>query len=243
MFDIHNHVLPRVDDGASTTSVALRMLEQASAQGITHVCCTPHASDRATADTDKRFHEALGDLRDEVTKQGIPVELGLAAEIMLGTDLQRVLKFPFATYNGKGEYFLLEFEREIAYEIVLNVVKTVRRWGKRPIIAHFERFSRLVSTPDRPGEIRKAGAILSMDAGTLSGQFGSKYQKRGWALLNLDVIDILASDAHNDDQHGFCLKTNVLAAQSVLSEMRVRELVYDNPRRVWYGDPWPETET
>jgi protein-tyrosine phosphatase len=240
LFDIHNHVLPRVDDGASSMNEALRMLEQASEQGITHVCCTPHANERATAETDRRFHEALDELKQAAAKHGLPVELGLAAEIMLGIDLQRVLALPFATFNGKGEYFLLEFEREIAYEIVLNVVRSARRWGKRPVIAHVERFSRVVATPDRPRELRAAGAILSMDAGTLSGQFGPMYQKRAWALLNLDVIDIFASDAHNDAEHGFCLKQNAQAARSMLSELRVRELVVDNPRRVWFGEPWPD---
>jgi protein-tyrosine phosphatase len=238
VFDIHNHVLPRVDDGARTLTVSLRMLEQAAEQGITHVCCTPHASDRATETTNQHMQTALSELKEAVAKRNIPVELGLGAELMLGTDLQRVLTLPFATYNGRGEYFLLEFEREIAYEIVINVIKTVRRWGKRPVIAHLERFSRLVASPDRPRELHREGAILSMDAGTLTGQFGSMYQKRAWALLKQDVIDILASDAHDDDRHGFCLKANAVAAKTVLSERRVEELVVDNPRRVWLGEPW-----
>ena len=240
MFDIHNHVLPRVDDGANNTIIALRMLEQAVAQGITHVCCTPHANDRSTDLTNEHFQMAFAKLKDAVAVGGLPVELGLAAELMIGTDLQRVLAYPFATYNGKGEYFLLEFQRDLSHEVILNVLKTVRQWGKKPVIAHVERYSRVVASPERPEELRREGAILSMDAGSLFGQFGSVIQKRARALLQLDVIDILTSDAHNDEHHGFCLDKSLPIAASIVGEARAREMVNDNPRRVWFGEPWPE---
>ena len=240
MFDIHNHVLPRIDDGAGNKIIALRMLEQAIAQGITHVCCTPHASDRATEQTNQHFQQAFAELNEIVVKQSMPIELGLAAELMIGTDLQRVLEFPFATYNGQGKYFLLEFHRDMSHEIILNVLKTVRRWGKRPVIAHVERYMRVVASPERPQELRNEGAILTLDAGSLVGQFGSVMEKRSRALLELDVIDILASDAHNDDHHGFYLKQSLPVAESILGSARARQLVIDNPRRVWFGESWPE---
>ena len=215
-------------------AVALRMLEQASAQGITHVGCTPHASDRTSADASAHFEQRLAEVKAAAAKHGLSIELGLASEIMLGTDLQRVVNLPCGSYHGKGKYFLVEFPRETAHEIILNVVKTARRWDKRPVIAHVERYSRVVASPERPEELRQAGAILTMDAGSLFGQFGGVIQKRARALIQLDMIDILTSYAHDDAEHGFCLPI----AESILGEKRVQELVLDNPRRVWNGEPW-----
>lgn len=219
-------------------TVALRMLEQAAAQGVTHVGCTPHVTDRITSEADTHFQQRLAEVKDAATKHGLKIELGLASEIMLGTDLQRVLSLTCGTYHGKGEYFLLEFPRETAHEIVLNVVKSARRWGKRPVIAHVERYSRVVASPDRPEELRKEGAILSLDAGSLFGQFGPLMQKRARALMQIDVIDILTSDAHDDEQHGFCLGKALPIAASIVGEFRAKELVTDNPRRVWNNEPW-----
>ena len=219
-------------------NVALRMLEQAASQGITHVGCTPHATDRTTPEADAYFQQRLAEVKDAATKHGLTIELGLASEIMLGTDLQHVLSLTCGTYHGKGDYFLLEFPRETAHEIVVNVIKTARRWGKRPVIAHVERYSRVVASPERPEELRKLGAILSLDAGSLFGQFGPLMQKRAKALMQIDVVDILTSDAHDDEQHGFCLGKALPLAAAIVGEARARELVTDNPRRVWNNEPW-----
>ena len=42
MIDLHCHILPAVDDGAASLQASLAMSEQAIAQGITHLLCTPH---------------------------------------------------------------------------------------------------------------------------------------------------------------------------------------------------------
>ena len=42
MIDIHSHILPAVDDGASNEQEALEMAKVAVADGITHLFATPH---------------------------------------------------------------------------------------------------------------------------------------------------------------------------------------------------------
>jgi protein-tyrosine phosphatase len=189
------------------------------------------------------FEQRLEELKAAATGHGLNVELGLASEIMLGSDLQRVISMSCGTYNGKGEYFLVEFPKETPHEIILNVVKSARRWNKRPVVAHVERYSRVVTSPERPAELKTAGAILTLDAGSLFGQFGGVIQKRAKALMQLDAIDILTSDAHDDADHGFCMKKGATIVASILGEARVNELVLENPRRVWNGEPWPDEST
>lgn len=40
--DIHNHLVPGVDDGAQTLDDSFAMLEQAMAAGVKIICATPH---------------------------------------------------------------------------------------------------------------------------------------------------------------------------------------------------------
>lgn len=239
MIDLHNHVLPGVDDGAPNLPTALRMLELAAGQGITCVCCTPHANDRADERTDRLYQSVFLQLREAAQAAQIPVELGLAAEIMLGADLLKVLRLPFATYRAGRKYFLLEFPVATPYEIMLNAVKVAARNGYIPVLAHAERFQRMLSEPAQPRAVRAAGAVLTLDAGSLVGQFGPVAAKRARQLLDWNCVDILCSDAHDDGEHGFCLQAGCAAAAAIIGEARARELVNDNPRRVWNGEPWP----
>ena len=45
MVDIHTHVLPNVDDGASSWEMAVSMCQMAAKDGTTHIVATPHAND------------------------------------------------------------------------------------------------------------------------------------------------------------------------------------------------------
>ena len=42
MIDIHNHILPNLDDGSKSLNMSIDMLECAADQGITEVVSTVH---------------------------------------------------------------------------------------------------------------------------------------------------------------------------------------------------------
>ena len=44
IIDIHSHILPGLDDGASSERESIRMLKLAAKQGVTAVIATPHYS-------------------------------------------------------------------------------------------------------------------------------------------------------------------------------------------------------
>jgi protein-tyrosine phosphatase len=240
VYDIHNHVLPGVDDGAVELRTALRMLEIAAKQGITHVACTPHSDDRANSERDRLFQSVFSHVKDAARQRGIPVELILASELMVGPGIVNTLVIPSTTYGGQGKYCLIEFPIETPFEIIQNVVKALRRYGIIPVLAHYERFARAQRSADQPQALRAEGAVLTMDAGSLLGQFGNVIAKRAKQLLNWKCVDILASDAHDDGTHGFCLKDGAEAAAGIIGMDATRKLVVDNPRRVWEGLPWDE---
>jgi protein-tyrosine phosphatase len=231
-----------VDDGAHDLEMALRMLYVAADQGITHVACTSHGNDRAGERTDELLHSVFAELREAVQKLALPVELCLGSELMLGADILRVLALPFATYRGMKKYCLLEFPIETPFEIVLNAVRTIRKHGLHTLLAHFERFSRAHRTVEQVKSLRQAGAIITLDAGTLEGQFGVVLEKKAKQLLEWNVVDVLASDAHDDGEHGFRLKAGREEAREIVGPAAASRLVLDHPRLVWEGLPWPEPE-
>ena len=52
-YDIHSHILAKVDDGAETFEMSCQMLDMAYEEGIRHLCVTPHYN-RHNADDAER---------------------------------------------------------------------------------------------------------------------------------------------------------------------------------------------
>ncbi|MBI5059525.1 hypothetical protein HZB60_07085 [candidate division KSB1 bacterium] len=239
MLDLHNHVLPGVDDGAANLRVALSMLEQAAEQGITHVACTPHLNERMTAEVDRHFQSVFLQLEQAVAGAGVPVQLMLGSEIMLGGDLQRLLTYKVSSYGGKRGYFLLEFPASTPHEIAINAIRVFRRHHMQPVLAHIERFIVAVKSVEHAAALRAAGAVLSIDAGALTGQFGPTMVSRAKQLVRAGCIDLMMSDAHDDHLQTFCLKPAFDVAVELIGEAEARRLVDEHPRRVWNNEPWP----
>lgn len=231
-----------VDDGAKGMRMALRMLESAIRQGITHVLATPHANDRSGDHSNELFQLRLNELSTEVKRLELPIELGLGSEIMFGAQMQDLFTQPFSTLNGTGKYYLVEFPRQTPFEIILNVVKASRKWGKVPVVAHHERYPLAFRSVEQLTKLRSEGAILSMDAGSLTGQFGKPMQRHSRDLLSTGHIEILTSDAHDDEAQNFCLAAGRDEAAGIVGTVDARKMVSDAPRRVWDGTDWPKFE-
>ena len=76
MIDIHTHLIYGVDDGAEDLASAVHMAQTAAEEGITHIVCTPHASDRYRYEFNLNI-QRLAELR---------AELHGAVEFSLGCD-------------------------------------------------------------------------------------------------------------------------------------------------------------
>jgi len=91
MFDIHCHLLPGIDDGATTLEQSLDLARFAVADGITHTVTTPHIqpgvydNNLATiTDAFKLFQAALID-------NNIDLHVAMAAEIRLCPEILPML--------------------------------------------------------------------------------------------------------------------------------------------------------
>lgn len=194
MIDLHNHLLPGVDDGSRTVAQSIRVLAAFAEQGITAVCLTPHmlASEAATgppADHDQAF---------AALRRAAPAVPALyrGAEIMLDRPLpDRVAETRRVTLNGT-RYVLVEFTRLVTFQTAASALAHVVELGLVPVLAHPERYA--CCTPEVVRRWRALGAVIQVDACTLAGT--RSRAQRAQALVAEGLADILAGDNHGDER-------------------------------------------
>ncbi|CAI2693488.1 Tyrosine-protein phosphatase YwqE [Apilactobacillus kunkeei] len=75
MIDLHCHMLPSVDDGAKTISMALDMAREAEAEGINKILLTPHHMDGEYINHRKDIEIGVEKLQKTFNDNNIGIEL------------------------------------------------------------------------------------------------------------------------------------------------------------------------
>ena len=194
MIDLHNHLLPGVDDGSRNVAQSVRVLNSFAAQGVTAVCLTPHLLASQAADGRPEAHDrAFAALREAAP--AVPA-LHRGAEIMLDRPLPAaVSEARQVTLNGT-RYVLVEFTRQVTFQAVAGALAHVVDIGLTPVLAHPERYA--CCTPEAVRRWRALGAVMQVDGPTLSSTRGRGERAR--ALVAEGLADILAADNHGDAQ-------------------------------------------
>lgn len=194
MIDLHNHLLPGVDDGSRSVGQSLRVLAAFASSGVTAVCLTPHVAASQAAAGPPAAHDAAF----EALRREAPAAPALhrGAEILLDRPLpEEVAVRRDVTLNGT-QYVLVEFTRMVAFPAALAALRHVVELGLVPVLAHPERYA--CCTPEAVRRWRQAGAVIQVDGTTLSAARGRGERAR--ALVAEGLADILAGDNHGDDR-------------------------------------------
>ena len=198
MIDIHCHLLFGVDDGPSVIGESVRMLEEASRQGITNIVLTPHYR-RGMFKFDGRLVKEHKEVLEPYAKE-LGIQLHLGTEIHVNGDILEYLADGKVFSLAGSEYVLTEYTYSTEYAYIFKMTQELLRHGYVPVIAHVERYACLVQEPERLDELQEIGALIQVNAAAILGKegFGTKqYCKK---LLKNGWIDFVASDSHDMKQ-------------------------------------------
>lgn len=193
--DIHCHLLYGVDDGAKNREEALKMLEIAAEEGITDMMLTPHAKgDRLVPP--RMLQERLQDIRELAREHGIPIRFSLGNEIYYLNEVEeRLRNRRLLTLSGDG-HVLVEFGPDADYIYIRNALLRLKMAGYRPIIAHVERYIKLINV-ERVEFLRENGAEIQVNAASVSGEAGFGIKQYVKKLLKRGLVDYVGTDAHS----------------------------------------------
>ena len=195
LYDMHNHILPGVDDGAKNIEDSLTLINKLRRAGVSHICLTPHfyTHKESLKDFLKRRNIAFAELSSYVSYD---VTLHLGAEVY-------VTKYLFSNeedlksvcYNGT-KYMLTEFPYSSTFEgeSMVFINKLLNNYGITPVLAHIERYPYLLKHPDVVEELIDMGVIIQSNACSFA-EFPLKLKLT--KMLKKGYIHIIGSDAHS----------------------------------------------
>ncbi len=199
MIDIHCHILPGLDDGAFHDAEALQMAAQASAAMTRCMVCTPHDPPKGVYPL-RRLLEVFHHLCSLLRSEGIPLRLFLGQEILLSRDYLKVidkLKRGYLLTINRSVYPLVEFPPTEGVASMCKKLDALCAEGFSPIVAHPERYRHIQDSPEEVRRLKKHGAFLQLNKGSLEGTFGEAAEATALYILDARLADVFASDAHS----------------------------------------------
>lgn len=237
MIDIHTHILPMLDDGAQSVEEALDMLVMAYENGTDTVVLTPHMAlpyeFNNYYDKTKYFYR---DLKNIVKDTGIPVKLYLGMELLYSSKKDFISLLEHITGINKGRYLLVEFFFDCDIATIYEAVEIIQEHGYEVIIAHPERYECVQERPNKLKELKDKNVLLQMNTGSLRGKYGHSAKHCAAKLLEEDLIDVVASDAHSAKYRTPRMLNDYHYIEDLYGEKRAKRLFIETPKRIIQGE-------
>ncbi|PKQ44054.1 tyrosine-protein phosphatase [Confluentibacter flavum] len=197
--DIHNHILPAIDDGAKNTEESLNLIKKLMALGIKQFIPTPHIMQDFYPNTFETIGDAYQKLLEALPRKILKdITINPAAEYMLDNHFDILLETE-SLYPLKGKYILVEmsyFQAPINLEDILYKLKTK---GYIPVLAHPERYSFYHNKFEYYKKLKKLGCLFQLNLLSLGNHYGKSVEKVALNLLDEQLIDFVGSDVHNEN--------------------------------------------
>ena len=200
MIDLHNHLLPGIDDGSPDIDTSIALARIAVDDGITQMVCTPHIHHGRYENTKRTIAPALVALRQALKAANLDLQVSAAAEVRIGPEIMQGIEqntLPFLGHWHEKPVLLLELPHG---DIPLGsdrLTAWLLRQGVQPMIAHPERNKAAMKSPSKLKPFIDQGCLFQVTAGSMAGHFGERAQELAIQLLRESHITILATDAHN----------------------------------------------
>ncbi|QRO01437.1 protein tyrosine phosphatase [Archangium violaceum] len=234
--DLHCHLVPGVDDGARTLEDALEMARALVDLGFTAVAPSPHARPEYPSYSRETVEARLAELREALGREGVKLTLGTNAENFLDDAFLRGLGTPEARLLGAGKYVLVELPYTSPVPALTDILFRIRLKGVTPLLAHPERCLEF-ERPGRAAEAVRAGALLQLDVGALTGRYGGTAKKLARAFLEDGLYAVGATDLHGPVGAREWVGKALAELRSRVGERAFTRLMATSPARLLMGEP------
>ena len=193
--DLHCHILPEIDDGSPDLESSLMLAKQAVNDGVTHILYTPHHLDNEYVNHKDDVIKATNEFQNELIAHQIPLRIFPGQEVDINGNL--ISKYDdLLGIDANKRYMLLEFPHGNVPKYAEQMIFNLKKLGTTPVIVHPERNSEIQSNFKLLYNFIEKGALAQVTATSYIGGFGEKVAKISKQMVEHNLVQIVASDAH-----------------------------------------------
>ncbi|MBR1517082.1 MAG: hypothetical protein IJ620_02930 [Bacteroidales bacterium] len=196
--DMHNHMIPCVDDGSESLEMSAECITTMWQAGFRQMYVTPHFNYPKYPNDEDDITRRYGELKHYLADQGVEMELlGIGGEYRIDDGFADRMKEPRFLTIGSDNYLLLEISlhhHRMGFE---NIIYDIQMLDQQVILAHPERYLYLDVDSSKFEKLKDQGVIFQCNILSLSGFYGSEAQRRALKLIEKGWVELLGTDMHN----------------------------------------------
>lgn len=200
MIDLHNHILPGLDDGAANLEESLEIARQFVSEGVTQVAATPHRNiEKDEGITAQAARAKVRGVQAALDQAEVPLRLLPGSELLLIPQSASLLQNGTVACLGDSKTVLVELHLTSATPPLYmeEALFDLQLAGYQPVLAHPERYPFVQRNHQALDDLAARGVVLQLTAPGLLGDYGVSCRRTAERLLRGGLYAVAASDRHH----------------------------------------------
>ena len=191
--DVHSHLLPGIDDGATDMTQSTLYIQSLKELGFKKLICTPHIFKDVYENSAETIFPVLDRVKSTLLQSNINIEIDAAAEYMADgtfTATEGLLTLP-------GNYILIEMSYLSETPNIDQIIFDLQIKGYKVILAHPERYKFYHRNKERYQRFKDMGCFLQLNLLSVLGYYGKDVKLMADHLIKSDLYDFAGTDLHH----------------------------------------------
>lgn len=232
LYDVHSHIIPKVDDGADSLETAMLLLKREYQDGVRTIYLTPHFRKNMFETSEEEIIKAYHKVKLAAKKEFPELTLFLGCEFHASMDMTDILKQSKCKTMGNSSYVLIEFSQKDGFQYIQERCYTLLSNGYEPIIAHAERYPILYKKMDYLEQLAEMGVWIQINADSILGLNGLKMKWFCRKLVKMGLLHLVGSDAHNMENRQPLMRKCAAYLEKSLGQEYAHEILIKNPQKI-----------
>ena len=233
MIDIHSHLIYGVDDGSKDMETSIDILNSLSKNGVTDIILTPHYitdTNYVSSKIDNIYK--LIELKREIKKQGININIYLGNEIYIDPNILDLIKNNKMCSLNNSEYILVELPMSGNYPDYQDIIGDLLRIGFKVVLAHPERYITFQKDFNKVLEMVNMGVLLQCNIDSIIGNYGKEAKKTMKLILKNKLVSFVGTDIHSVKNDYSYIDKAKNKFKKYLTDEEINKVFIENARNI-----------